>query len=214
MWAILLLPLVSALHGHLYMRYPHGRWINPGDTLPIDGNPYKTKSFEDTLTIRAETKPVPILQTTLPCTTPYLLLTIDPDVQYGTTSTVVLHWLQSLQANCLTGLLYENSRIEKKAEYIPPQPPKRSHHRYVFLLFAQPDNYHLPECYEHILPATKEARVGFDPKRFIEVMGLGSPVAGNWFYVENGGEPVVSDVVPTTTSLRAVCTHLSARNEL
>lgn len=166
------------------------------------------------LIAKAETKPIPILQTTLPCTSPYLLLTIDPDVQYGTTSTTVLHWLQSLRADCQTGLLYENPESEQTATYIPPQPPKRSHHRYIFLLFKQPDDYNLPECYQHILPATKEARVGFDPKGFVEVLGLGSPLAGNWFYVENGGEPVASDVAPTTTSLRIVCTGSSTRNEL
>lgn len=56
--------------------------------------------------------------------------------------------------------------------------------------------------------------MGFNPKEFVEVLELGSPLTENWFYVENGGEPVASDVAPTTTSLRAVCTGASARNEL
>lgn len=37
MLSTLLLPLVSALPGYLYMRYPNSWWITPGDTLPIAG---------------------------------------------------------------------------------------------------------------------------------------------------------------------------------
>jgi hypothetical protein len=97
------------------------------------------------------------------------------------------------------------------AEYIAPQPPPHTHHRYVYLLYRQPRGYKFPDCFGHIFPKTVEARAGFDIRQFTDVAGLQFPVAGNYFYVDNS-EPVTSTAhprtSPVTTWLRsAPCGH-------
>ncbi|PIG90104.1 MFS efflux transporter [Aspergillus arachidicola] len=156
----------------------------------------------------------------------YLLLFFDLDVIYGMNATVTLHWYQPdmLCAMEGTGLMdmSDNKRILAKvdgysnggilvnksmgAEYIAPRPPPFSHHRYVYLLFTQMEDYQFPECYSHIFPQTPKARAGFDIQQFVDLARLGAPVAGNYFIVEYDG-PVIEPTAtasPTTTWLRSI----------
>ncbi|GFN21317.1 putative MFS efflux transporter [Aspergillus tubingensis] len=197
----------------LHLHYPNTPWIQPGDTLQI-----------------LDTKPLPILSTQqLPLHQTYIILFLDLDVLYNhTTATVILHWYQPdlIPYPNNTNILLPNPQVptRKSAPYIGPQPPTNSHHRYLYLLYTQPPNYTFPECFEHIFPPTAEARAGFDMKLFVDAAGLGTPVAGNWFYVRNevdlptgsgseGGVAMstsMSTATTTTTSMRWVECDLSS----
>ena len=59
-----------------------------------------------------------------------------------------------------------------------------------------------PECFRDALPDTVQARSGFDIRQFVEVAGLGSPVAMNFVWVGNGDvKSTESDTVVSRTSL-------------
>ncbi|KAL2002557.1 hypothetical protein VTN02DRAFT_6506 [Thermoascus thermophilus] len=99
------------------------------------------------------------------------------------------------------------NRTDDGAVYIGPRPPPGSNHRYVFLLFEQPDGYALPECYSHILPVTIEARAGFDIEHFMQVTKLRQPAAGNYFFVEGDGDVTTTLTATTTSVLAPVCSN-------
>ncbi|KAL3497178.1 citrate synthase-like protein [Aspergillus germanicus] len=172
--------------------------IFPGDTLPMK-----------------HTHPLPqISRLGLDPRWTYLLTFVDLDVQYGDTYTVILHWYQpNMRVSHRENFWLEPAglhtgdgewvmpppglvNLTSGAEYIAPQPPPHSHHRYVYLLFRQPRGYKFPDCFGHIFPKTVEARAGFDLQQFTDVAGLQFPVAGNYFYVDN------SESVTTTTHTR------------
>lgn len=128
--------------------------------------------------------------------------------------TVILHWYQpNLVANCTPSLSFtplvpdEGRHSFNVASYIGPQPPPGSHHRYVYLLFAQPPAYKFPECFSHIPPETMEARAGFDVREFMRAAALGPPIAVNYFFARNdkpdGNHPSPSSSA-TTTSFQSV----------
>ncbi|PWY89072.1 citrate synthase [Aspergillus heteromorphus CBS 117.55] len=179
----------------LYLKYPNTPWVNPGDDL-----------------LMSETHPLPYLSThNLSQNTTYLLLFLDLDVIYGQSSThpqpskphtQTLPPRKPKPTPISTSTPTPTptspptpppSHLTPKprpspspnASYIAPRPPPASHHRYVYLLFEQPDTYVFPTCFNHIFPPTAEARAGFDTRQFVEVARLGGPVAGNWFYVVN-----------------------------
>ncbi|GLA83862.1 hypothetical protein AtubIFM56815_008069 [Aspergillus tubingensis] len=166
-----------------------------------------------------DTKPLPILSTQhLPLHQTYTILFLDLDVLYNhTTATVILHWYQPdlIPYPNNTNILLPNPQVptRKPAPYIAPQPPTNSHHRYLYLLYTQPPNYTFPGCFEHIFPPTAEARAGFDMKLFADAAGLGTPVAGNWFYVRNEVDlPTGSESeggVATSTSMNMATTTTS-----
>ncbi|KAL2868055.1 putative citrate synthase [Aspergillus lucknowensis] len=194
----------------LHLRYPNTPWVFPGDTL-----------------LMSDTHPLPrISRLGLNSNSTYLLLFVDLDVLYEATSTVILHWYQPdmMARHSESFWLEPAERVEADgynkhalvnatsgAEYIAPQPPPDTHHRYVYLLFEQHAGYEFPGCFGHIFPATVKARAGFDTRQFIEVAGLRPPVAGNYFFVNNN-EAMTSTTQthtsPTTTWLRsAPCTQ-------
>lgn len=141
---------------------------------------------------------------------------LDPDAQVPGTGIqcVVLHWYQpdlifDCKANDPQGLLKPDpDRVPGlSAQYIPPQPPPLSHHRYIFFLFEQPASYRLPRCFEYIPPKTLESRVGFDIRLFMQASSLDPPVAINYFFgrlnASKGDEPSSTPSV-TTTSFRSL----------
>jgi len=149
-----------------------------------------------------------------------MIFALDPDVIMSGTGiqTVVLHWYQPyLTFNCTdrspndwedTLLTPDSNSTGLVAPYIAPQPPPYSHHRYVFLLFEQPDRYEFPECFAHIAPKSVEARVGFDLRQFMLVARLDPPIAVNYFYGRNQApghtDPLPSSASITTTSFRSL----------
>ncbi|KAL4771551.1 citrate synthase [Aspergillus nidulans var. acristatus] len=159
----------------LELRYPGTPWVLPGSTLAM-----------------SDTHPLPQISTWgLNPNSTYLLVFVDLDVQYGEMSTVILHWYQ---ANMVVhhdkpwlelGSPGKGPYGKHPAEYIAPQPPPNTHHRYVYLAFEQHEQYTFPDCFAHIFPKTMDARAGFDLRQFVEVTGLQRPVAGNYFFVNN-----------------------------
>ncbi|KAL4800352.1 citrate synthase-like protein [Aspergillus venezuelensis] len=166
----------------LELRHPGSPWVNPGDTL-----------------LMSATHPRPEISTWgLQSNSTHILVCVDLDVQYGDVMTVILHWYQPdmvihhRDSSWLKPGKPRDGELNKySAEYIAPQPPPNTHHRYVYLAFEQHDEYTFPECFHHIFPKTMEARAGFDLRQFVAVTGLRHPVAGNYFFCkpnDNVGE--------------------------
>jgi hypothetical protein len=117
----------------------------------------------------------------------YLVLMIDLDVPRNDTTVPLLHWYQPdfIIKDKSRALSVQHFSKRQKAKYIAPSPPPGdSAHRYVQILFEQPDRYIFPPGFDKYLGKNPEARMGFEIKEFIRAAGLGEPVAGNWFLVQ------------------------------
>lgn len=115
---------------------------------------------------------------------------IDIDVPLSQDeNTTLLHWYEpDLEANSATGDLEKKSSCpEEGAPYGGPAPPSGTH-RYVELLFSQPDNYTFPEEFEGVLDPTVPARLHFNISEFVEAADLAEPVAANYFTVSSDDE--------------------------
>ncbi|KAJ5190012.1 Major facilitator superfamily domain general substrate transporter [Penicillium cf. griseofulvum] len=183
----------------LQIRYPGGQWIKPGMELDI-----------------RETTMIPeISSMNLRCNEKYIILFIDLDVILPGTAiqTVILHWYQpNLMMDCTkptppsTIVPDKEHEDNRAASYISPRAPPNTHHRYVYLLFAQPAAYRFPECFSHVFPETVSARAGFDIMEFVQAAGLDPPIAMNYFIGRH--EPADGETTmpysATTTSFRSV----------
>lgn len=124
----------------------------------------------------------------------YVFLYVDPSI-YGTNgSQVGLHAIVA-NATLLTSpwdLPFEgkiaNLTYEAKdvlAPYLAPTPIEGfSVHHYTQLLFAQPDDWTFPAEYDDILsrnPSNLSNRLALDLAKFVNVAGLGQPVAATYF---------------------------------
>ncbi|CAI7636595.1 unnamed protein product [Penicillium glandicola] len=209
---IALLPLIFGVLGEIVQIFPWtpghqleirygGQWINPGMELDI-----------------RETTTIPeISSINLRCNQKYIILFIDLDVILPGTriQSVILHWYQpNLIMDC-TGpsppstLIPDEDHGDKShpASYIAPRAPPNTHHRYVYLLFAQPPTYQFPQCFSHVFPETVSARSGFDIRRFVQAAGLDPPIAMNYFIGRHEpaeGEITTMPLSATTTSFRSV----------
>lgn len=123
----------------------------------------------------------------------YIALLIDEDVDSGEAGRVqLLHYFQpnlvgTTKALTIASNITTASTIPS-TEYLPPTPPGGDGpHRYTFLLFAQPQDFAIPEAYSSFIPpADVYARFPFDIEGFVKAAGLAEPVAANWFRVLNG----------------------------
>ncbi|KZT54291.1 PEBP-like protein [Calocera cornea HHB12733] len=127
---------------------------------------------------------------------PYLILTVDPDAPSHSDpkNSPFRHFLQTdlwLRGELSDELPYawklENESTPLSEWYPPAPPPGSGPHRYVTLLYAQPDDLDLTFV-------DWDDRKRFNVKRFAERTGLNEPLAGLWFYVEvedNDGESLV-----------------------
>jgi hypothetical protein len=154
----------------------------------------------------------------LACNEKYIILFIDLDaILPGTRiQSVILHWYQgSLVVDCtkpsppsvLVPGKDHGDKHDPTASYIAPRAPPNTHHRYVYLLFAQPPAYEFPECFSHVFPETVSARAGFDTRKFVQAAGLDPPVAMNYFigrHEPTEGETTTMSQGATTTSFRSV----------
>ena len=208
----------------LRVRYLRGQWINPGVELDIRGIVKKTRHKTNYLRL-PDTVTIPEIGTIgLECSKRYMVFFIDLDaILRGTRiQSVILHWYQSnLSMECTSPSTpsfivpreghEDGSRAA--ASYIAPRAPPNTHHRYVFLLFAQPSEYQFPECFAHVFPETVSARSGFDIRKFIQVTGLDPPIAMNYFVGRHepaDGESTTVPFTATTTSFRSVDCPTSA----
>jgi hypothetical protein len=160
----------------------------------------------------------------LECSKRYMVFFIDVDVILPGTSiqSVILHWYQSnLSFECtnlhspsfIIPCKYHEDASCAAASYIAPRAPPNSHHRYVFLLFAQHSQFQFPECFAHVFPETVSARSGFDIKKFIQVAELDPPIALNYFvggHEPADGEPTTEPPTASTTFFHSVNCPTSA----
>ncbi|KAK5645374.1 hypothetical protein RI129_006674 [Pyrocoelia pectoralis] len=106
----------------------------------------------------------------------YLLAMVDPDAA-STSNTKSLqrqHWLVGNIPGC---------NIEKGdllTEYNGPNPPQGAgFHRYVFLVYQQPEEITFTE--PKLTKESRSERANFSIRKFAEKYNLGEPFAGNFF---------------------------------
>ncbi|KEF55476.1 uncharacterized protein A1O9_08226 [Exophiala aquamarina CBS 119918] len=123
----------------------------------------------------------------------YILFMVDQDVEAtpGEPRVQLLHYFQPNLFGSSEVLSFdaeaENATTAVGATYIPPTPPAGDGpHRYNLLLYIQPEGFTVPSQFASIdPPADVNARIGFDMAGFAEAAGLGAPISGVWFQVEN-----------------------------
>lgn len=124
----------------------------------------------------------------------FMFVMLDLDVPPGNGSTkrrVLLHDMTTGfkaakgKANGTTTLL--QSTEKGPAPYISPNPPATDTmaHRYVELLFMQPDKLQVPAS----TFANMTARINFDINAFMKQHSLSAPVAANFFQVDGKAGP-------------------------
>lgn len=136
----------------------------------------------------------PPTNSSLPAT--YLILMVDPDAPspQNTSRGEILHWLQSgarlsrstqtqtANDTAISLLSASNTGTEAIVPYQGPAPSSVGPHRYIVLVFRQPDG---PANFS--LPADYEARRGgqnrslFNATDFVQKANLGEPVAATFF---------------------------------
>jgi hypothetical protein len=118
----------------------------------------------------------------------YMALMVDIDKLHNTTFTETLQWYQpDFTLNTTTVQLEPSSNGNLlAAAYGGPYPPAGRVHRYVLLVFSQPEGYKLPKQFEKHMKPVLEARWFWDTKAFAEMAALGRPVAANWYTVSGG----------------------------
>ena len=126
---------------------------------------------------------------------------IDLDVPRNG-GTTLLHWLQpdfTLSSNFV--VTPRSANTSTGASYIGPSPPPGNPHRYVFWVFAQPDEFAVPESFSNINPpASTTDRTGFNVTEFVAAAGLDAPLAGNYFTVVNSSATASSTGSASVTS--------------
>ncbi|KAF2895554.1 hypothetical protein ILUMI_10618 [Ignelater luminosus] len=109
----------------------------------------------------------------------YTLIMIDPDAPRRK-NPIQKEWQAWLVVNI------PGSRVkdgETLTEYIPPCPVNfTGFHRFVFLVYQQPNRLDFNEPYKSNTDVTN--RINFSTKRFARKYGLGDPIAGNFFQAE------------------------------
>ena len=79
-----------------------------------------------------------------------------------------------------------------QTDYLPPGPPPGPPHRYVYVLYAQPQGFTVPQCFQNVLsvPGNPQAniqnRLGFDINQFIAASNVRTrPIAGSYLRAQN-----------------------------
>ena len=113
----------------------------------------------------------------------YFAISVDSDAPFASAPFLapILHWVQpSLKAGANDIL---KSSEPNTTDWVKPNPPPFSGpHRYLFLLFKQPDHLDLKALSAKFpAPMRLMSRVRWDLDAFISEFSLGEPVAVNWF---------------------------------
>ncbi|PPR04058.1 hypothetical protein CVT24_010633 [Panaeolus cyanescens] len=113
----------------------------------------------------------------------FVVALVDPDAPTPQTAMMGSQFLQFLggdfMADPVTGILLNNSAA--LMEYTPPTPPSGSDpHRYIVLVYNQSTNFDTdaPSMF-----SSSTSQSSFDISTFAQSLGLGDPVAGNFFIV-------------------------------
>ncbi|KAI3612240.1 pre-mrna branch site protein p14 [Moniliophthora roreri] len=117
---------------------------------------------------------------TLQASTSYVLAIVDPDAPtpQNTSISQFRHFLGGhFQVNTSTSLLMNTSAA--LSDFVPPTPPDGSDpHRYVAVIYKQPDGF---DTSATPLVNASTPRTNFNLTVFAERVGLGNPIAGNFF---------------------------------
>lgn len=116
---------------------------------------------------------------------PGVLLMVDLDVPRNNTRVQLLHWLATnvtlgpaVSSSNSTPLVIPNAPVP----YLQPSPPVGDvPHSYNLVVFAQPANFSIPAQYSNLT----NNRVFFNVSQFVRDAGLGQPLAGSYFQVQN-----------------------------
>ena len=137
----------------------------------------------------------PTLSTTTKLPGTYLAIMVDPTAGTPTEVIEVLHYM-------LPGLTSANTSITRNrttfyplttnaqplAPYLSPQPPPGNVHTYTVALWKQPDGFAVPNAFLKYLPLNPlnvTNRYPFNLTDFVAATGLGQPVAGGYFDLQN-----------------------------
>ncbi|KAF2840220.1 PEBP-like protein [Patellaria atrata CBS 101060] len=139
---------------------------------------------------RPETASPPSITTPIfRSTDPGIIFMIDLDVPRNGNRVTLLHWFVPDVTFSPTGELsipVPDGDSVAGAPYLQPSPPVGDlPHRYTFLLFAQPENFSIPDDLPINPPTSVQDRIGFDIEAFIEEFGLKAPLAANFIQVQN-----------------------------
>ncbi|KAF2870999.1 phosphatidylethanolamine-binding protein [Massariosphaeria phaeospora] len=175
----------------------------PGFPVQADGQSLSVSFGADNVSPAGELIPGPNVVSPPNITTPVwnagssaVLMMVDSDVPINGRSEL-LHWLVSgvTLADDGTTLTFPTAG---EAAYVPPNPPVGDiAHAYTILLFAQPDNFAVPEQFAGVL----ESRINFNSSAFVAAAGLAQPLAANYFRVQNlTGTPTMAFPPPRQTN--------------
>lgn len=116
---------------------------------------------------------------------PGVLLIVDLDVPRNGSRVQLVHWVASnvtlgprVSTSDSTPLVIPNGPVP----YLQPSPPVGdSPHSYNIVVFQQPANFSLPAQYSNLT----QNRVPFNVSQFVLDTGLGQPIGGSYFQVQN-----------------------------
>ena len=115
---------------------------------------------------------------------PGVLLIVDLDVPRNGSRIQLVHWvatnvtLGSRNNSTNASQLIPNSPVP----YLQPSPPVGDvPHSYNIVVFPQTANFSIPEKYSNLT----NNRLPFDVSQFVSDTGLGQPIAGSYFQVQN-----------------------------
>ncbi|KAF1923600.1 PEBP-like protein [Didymella exigua CBS 183.55] len=116
---------------------------------------------------------------------PGVLLIVDLDVPRNGSRLQLVHWVAlnvtlgpSSSASNSTPLVIPNGPVP----YLQPSPPVGDvPHSYNVVVFQQPANFSLPSQYSNLT----QNRVPFNVSQFVRDTGLGQPIGGSYFQVQN-----------------------------
>ncbi|KAF2753067.1 hypothetical protein EJ05DRAFT_490472 [Pseudovirgaria hyperparasitica] len=163
-------------------------------------------TFGSTVVSPAVTQSIPTLAASGNISGQYIFMMIDLDVpaQLGNASAgrvQLLHALVPGYSFTPNGTLTSSETTSAPAPYIRPAPPAENPpvpHRYVQLLFPQPENFSVPDSQQQAV----QMRRGFNTTGFIAAAGLNTPILGNYFrVVNNSAVTSPGGMTPTPTGM-------------
>ncbi|OSS46359.1 hypothetical protein B5807_08395 [Epicoccum nigrum] len=116
---------------------------------------------------------------------PGLLVMVDLDVPFNGSRIQLLHWMATdVRVGARDNSTKERPLIfsESPVPFVQPSPPVGDvPHSYNIVVFSQPSDFSLPAQYSNL----SSNRVPFDVNQFRADAGLGAPIAGSYFQVQN-----------------------------
>lgn len=162
----------------------------------------------------------PALGTTMALSGTYLAIMVDPTAGTATDVVEVLHYI-------LPGLTSPNTSTTRNgttfyplttaaqplAPYLVPAPTPGNAHSYTITLWKQPDSFAVPSTFLSYLPLNAldlMNRYPFNLTTFVVAAGLGLPLAGEYFDVQNTTGSATTTAGNTATSRGASSTTSSS----